>query len=80
MLLYLLLFTQHRLKRIWRTCNQDIGPHLDGNKVAKVRRDIFRNSRLTNTEKNALKYAAKKDQNIRHQKKIENSKIKSTHL
>ncbi|CAI9722939.1 glycine receptor subunit alpha-2-like isoform X2 [Octopus vulgaris] len=51
---------------IWRTRNQDSGPYLDENKLANVRRDIFRNNRLTDSEISAIKHATENDINIRH--------------
>ncbi|CAI9719917.1 Hypothetical predicted protein [Octopus vulgaris] len=51
---------------IWRTRNQDSRPYLDENKLANVRRDIFRNNRLTDSEISAIKHATENDINIRH--------------
>ncbi|CAI9734372.1 Hypothetical predicted protein [Octopus vulgaris] len=51
---------------IWRTRNQDSRPYLDENKLANVRRDIFRHNRLTDSEISAIKHATENDINIRH--------------
>ncbi|CAI9717863.1 Hypothetical predicted protein [Octopus vulgaris] len=51
---------------IWRTRNQDSRPYLDENKLANVRRDILRNSRLTDSEISVIRHATENDINIRH--------------
>ncbi|CAI9719292.1 Hypothetical predicted protein [Octopus vulgaris] len=62
---------------IWRTRNQDSRPYLDENKLANVRRDIFRNNRLTYSEISAIKHATENDINIRHKGNEESDELYS---
>ncbi|CAI9714985.1 Hypothetical predicted protein [Octopus vulgaris] len=57
--------------RIWRSQNPASRPNLDENRLANVRRDIFRNTRLTDAELTSIKKVVENDLNASQERNNE---------
>ncbi|CAI9729368.1 Hypothetical predicted protein [Octopus vulgaris] len=57
--------------RIWRSRNPASRPNLDENRLANVRRDIFRNTRLTDAELTSIKKVEENDLKVSQERNNE---------